>query len=271
MPTTIINGVKINYHLSGEGPAIILLHGFTGSHQDWAFQIPVLSRKYRVVAMDHRGQGKSEAPSSPDDYSVSIFAQDVYSLLQHLGISKACLVGHSMGGFMALEFVLEHPEMVTALVLVDTSSGEWERDPGYEQMRAKLKELALTEGMEAAFEFNAAHNAMVRDRFEKHPELREVSRQRMLQTPVNGYIYAGDAIWSWKPVTHRLSQIRVPALIVVGEEDTPFLKASQIMKESIADAELVIIPGTTHTPHEEAAEAFNDTLMSFLDGLNLSA
>ena len=93
----------------------------------------------------------------------------------------------------------------------------------------------------------------------------------MLQTPVNGYIYGWDAIWSWKPVTHRLSEIKVPALIVVGEEDIPFLKASQIMKESIADADLFVIPGATHSPHEEAAEAFNDVLMSFLDRLNLSA
>jgi len=271
MPTAVINGVKINYQLSGEGPPIILLHGFTGSHQDWAFQLPVLSKKYRVVAMDHRGHGKSEAPSSPDDYSVSIFTHDIYGLLQHLGISKTCVMGHSMGGFMAFEFALEHPEMVTALVLVDTSSGEWERDPEYEQIRARLRELAQTEGMEAAFEYNAAHNAMMRERFEQHPELREVSRQRMLQTSVNGYIYAGDAIWSWKPVTPRLSEIKVPTLIVVGEEDTPFLKASQTMKESIANAEMVIIPGATHSPHEEATDAFNEVLMSFLGRLNLSA
>ena len=125
--------------------------------------------------------------------------------------------------------------------------------------------------MEAAFEYNAAHNPMVLDRFEKHPELREVSRQRMLQTSVDGYVYGWDAIWNWKPVTHRLSEIMVPTLIVVGEEDTPFLKASQMMKESIAGAELVIIPGATHSPHEEAADAFNDTLMRFLDRLNLSA
>ena len=270
MPTAVINGVKINYHLSGEGPAIILLHGFTGSHQDWAFQIPVLSKKHRVVAMEHRGQGKSEAPSSPDDYSVSIFAQDVYGLLQHLGISKTCLVGHSMGGFMALEFALEHPEMVTALVLVDTSS-QMEQVPEYAKLKAEANRLARTEGMEAAFEYNAAHNAMMRERFEKHPELREVARQKMLQTSVNGYIYGWDAIWNWKPVTHRLSEIKVPTLIVVGEEDILFIEAAQIMRELIADAEVVIIPGATHSPHEEAAEAFNDVLMSFLDRLNLSA
>ena len=271
MPTAVINRVKINYQLSGEGLPIILLHGFTGSHQDWALQIPVLSKKYRVMAMDHRGHGKSEPPSSPDDYSINIFARDVYGLLQHLGISKTCVMGHSMGGFMALELALEHPEMVTALVLVDTSSGEWEQDPEFEQIMAKVKELARTEGMEAAFEYNAAHNAMVRERFEKHPELREVSRQRMLQTSVNGYIYTWDAIWSLKPVTHRLSEIQVPALIIVGEEDAPFLKASHIMKESIADAEMVNIPGATHSPHEEAADAFNEVVVSFLDRLNLSA
>ena len=166
---------------------------------------------------------------------------------------------------MALQLALDHPAAVSALVLVDTSSGEFERVPGYEELRAKLDELARTQGMEAALEYNAEHNAWVRERFEKHPELREISRQKMLQTSVDGYVYCAGAIANWQPVTGRLSEIRVPTLIFLGEEDTPFVRPSQIMKEAIGGARLVVIPGAGHSPHEEAPEAFNRALVEFLD------
>ncbi len=271
MPSAMINGVQIYYEVSGEGPAIILLHGYTGSHQDWAAQIPLLSKKYRVVAMDHRGHGKSAAPSSASDYSVKIMAEDAYSLLRHLGIDRSCIVGHSMGGFMALELVLKYPDMVGALVLVDTSSGEFERVPGYAELRAKLDELAQTEGMEAAFEYNAAHNPMTKEQFERHPERREIVRQKMLHTSVAGYIHVANSFSQWEPLTPRLSEIGVPTLIVVGDEDSPFLKPSKVMEESIARSRLVIIPGSGHSPHEEVAEVFNDILLSFVDGLELAS
>lgn len=269
MPLATINGVKMHYQVWGEGPAILLLHGYTGSHQDWLFQIPLLSEAHQVVAMDQRGHGRSEAPSSAEAYSIEVFAQDARGLLQHLGIGKCCLTGHSMGGFAALEFALEHPDMVTALVLVDTSSGEFERVPGYAELRARLDELARNEGLEAAFEHNATHNLMIRERFERHPELREIARQRMLQTSVDGYVYTGGAISSWKPVTHRLREIKAPTLVVVGEEDTPFMRASQIMKESIPHSQLLIIPGAGHSPHEETPTLFNEALLNFLSGLEL--
>ena len=166
MPTATVNGVRLFYEDVGEGPAIILLHGFTGSHKDWAAQIPILAEKYRVIAIDQRGHGQSTAPSSASDYSVRIMAEDARGLLRHLGIDRSCIMGHSMGGFMAFELVLAYPEMVSALVLVDTSSGEFERAPGYAELRARLDELARTEGMEAAFEYNAANNPMTRAHFE---------------------------------------------------------------------------------------------------------
>ena len=217
------------------------------------------------MALDYRGHGKSEAPPTASDYSLEILVQDVYGLLRHLGIARSCIVGHSMGGFIALELALRYPDLVGTLVLVDTSSGEFERVPGFAELRAKLDE-----GMEAAFEYNATHNPMTRQQFERHPELREISRQKMLRTSVDGYLFTWRAIAQWRTVTDRISEIKVPTLIVVGEEDTPFHRASQIMKESIANSKLVMIPGVGHSPHEEAAEAFNEVLVNFLDGLHPS-
>jgi len=149
---------------------------------------------YKVVALDLRGHGKSAAPSREEEYSVQIFTDDVFALLRMLNIKQCCLVGHSLGGFIALEFALEHPGTLAALVLVDTSSGEFARDPNYAELRQRLDELARSQGMEAAFEYDAANNPQRVERFQKHPELREITRQKMLMTSVDGFIHAAKAI-----------------------------------------------------------------------------
>ncbi len=267
MPIANINGVNLNYEVAGQGEAVVFLHGYTGSTQDWANQTPVLSPKYRVVALDHRGHGKSAAPSREEEYSVQIFTGDVFGLLRMLNIKKCCLVGHSLGGFIALQFALEHQDMLAALVLVDTSSGQFARDPNYAQLRQKLDELARSQGMEAAFEYDAANNPMRIERFQRHPELREVSRRKVLMTSVDGYIYASRAIGKWKPVTSRLSEIKVPALIYWGDEDLPFTEATKTLKEGIADSGLVTAKGVGHSPHEEAPDVFNEALLKFLDSI----
>jgi len=267
MPIGNINGVNLNYEITGQGKAVALLHGYTGSAQDWANQIAVLSPNYMVIAPDHRGHGKSAAPSREEDYSVKILSDDIYSLLNSLNVRKCCLVGHSLGGFTALQFAVEHQDMLTGLVLVDTSSGQFARDPNYAQLRQKLDELARTKGMEAAFEYDAANNPMRIERFQKHPELREISRQRVMQTSVDGYIYMSRAIGKWEPLTSRLSEIRVPTLIFWGNEDTPFAEPSKVMKEGIPNSEMVTVEGAGHSPQEEAPEVFNEALLKFLSKL----
>ena len=268
MPIANINGMNLNYEIVGQGKAIVFLHGYTGSAQDWANQMLVLSPKYKVVALDQRGHGKSAASLREEEYSMPIFADDVFHLLRMLNIGKCCLVGHSLGGFIALEFALEHPDMLAALVLVDTSSGEFERDPDYAELRQKLDELAHSQGMEAAFEYDAANNSQRIERFQKHPELREVTRQKMLMTSVDGYIYAWKAIAKRKSVTSRLSEVKVPTLIYWGEEDLPFANTSKTLKEGVSDSELVMVKGVGHSPHEEAPDVFNDILLKFLDRIN---
>jgi 3-oxoadipate enol-lactonase len=264
MPVASINGVDLYYEITGQGEPVVLLHGYTGSSQDWAYQVAALSPHYRVITPDHRGHGRSAAPAKEDDYSVKILSDDVYSLLKLLNVRKCCLAGHSLGGFTALQFAVEHQDMLAGLVLVDTSSGQFARDPSYAQLRQKLDELARTQGMEAAFEYDAANNPMRIERFQKHPELREISRQRVMQTSVDGYIYMSRAIGNWAPLTPRLSEIKVPTIIFWGDEDTPFTEPSKIMKDGIPDSELVTVHGSGHSPHEEASEVFNEALLNFL-------
>jgi pimeloyl-ACP methyl ester carboxylesterase len=96
---------------------------------NWAYQIPEFAKSYRVLAYDHRGHGFSEKPTSPDAYSIKILSEDLFELLNHLGIENCFLVGHSMGGMVAMQFMMDHPENVRALVLVDTAAGQinWEQ------------------------------------------------------------------------------------------------------------------------------------------------
>ncbi len=265
MPIANINGVNLNYETAGQGEAVVFLHGMTGSTQDWANQFSVLSPKYRCVALDQRGHGKSAAPSREEEYSIQIFADDVLGLLKLLDIKKCCLAGHSVGGFTTLQFTLEHPDMLAALVLVDTSSGQFAMDPSFAQLRQKQDELARSQGMEAAFEFSIANNPMMIERLQRHPELKEVTRRKMLMTSVDGSIYGMSAIGEWEAVTPRLSEIKVPALIYLGDEDLGFTEAVQVLKEGIADSELVTVRGAGHNPHEEAPDVFNKALLKFLD------
>jgi pimeloyl-ACP methyl ester carboxylesterase len=270
MPRVKVNDIWLNYEEAGRGEALVFLHGYTGSTQDWVNQFQAFSGRYRTMAVDCRGHGLSEAPAAEEAYSIRIFSEDVFALLQVLGVRRCCLIGHSMGGFQALEFFLNHGELLRGLVLVDTSSGEWEVMPGAEELRAKLDELARGQGLEAAFEYDAAHNPVRIQRFKAHPELKEITRQKVLNTSVDGYVYVARTFRRWGPVTERLPEIHVPVLIVRGEEDAGFVKACDIMKERIPGSELVVVPGSGHNPHEEKPEIFNEAMESFLAGIRWS-
>ncbi|MFC1864397.1 alpha/beta fold hydrolase [Chloroflexota bacterium] len=268
MPIANINGVNLNYDSVGQGEAIVLIHGYTGSSQDWTSQIKVLSPKYKVIALDIRGHGKSAAPPREDEYSIEIFVNDTFSLLQMLNIKKCCLVGHSLGGFIALQFALEHQDMLAALVLVGTSGGQITRAPNYDELRQKLSELARSQGMEAAFEYDAANNPMRVERFQKHPELREITRQKMLATSVDGYVYIANAMGKREPVTSRLPEIKVPTVIYWGDEDLAMADSVQTLKDGIAGSELITVHEVGHSPHEESPDLFNNILLEFLGRIN---
>ncbi len=259
-----VNGVDIYYEQRGEGEALVFLHGFTGSGKDWENQINLVSGSYRTIALDHRGHGGSEAPALSEEYSIKVFSEDVYALLTELGIEVCCLVGHSMGGFMSLQFVLDHPEMVKGLVLVDTSSGDWDSAPGYEEFKAKLNDLARNEGLAAAFAFDVANNPVKIEKFKRHPEMEEISRNKVLNTSVEGYIHVGNCFGKWPSVTDRLGEINVPTTVFYGDEDVGFIRSSQILKDGIAGAKLIVVPGAGHNPHEEAPDVFNRDFLSFL-------
>ena len=267
MPFFKNQNIGLYYEEAGSGRAIVFLHGLTGSSRDWTSQMNLIEKDCRGLALDFRGHGRSDAPDAEEAYSIYKFSDDVHALLRHLDITGCCLVGHSMGGFTALQLTLDHPDLVRGLVLVDTSSGEWDTDPGYPSLRKKLDELALTEGLEAAFEYDAEHNPIRIERYRQSPAWRVIAKQKALGTSIAGYVYVPRSFSKWQPITNRLGEIGVPTLIFRGEYDTPFVRACNILKDSIPSAQLVVVPGSGHNPHEENPDFFNGYFKTFLSQL----
>jgi pimeloyl-ACP methyl ester carboxylesterase len=169
-----------------------------------------------------------------------------------------------MGGFTALQFAMENPEMLWGLVLVDTSSGEWDTVPGYAELRTKMDELARTKGLDAAFDYDAKNNPARMERFKKQPEQEEIARRKTLNTAVDAYVYVPRSFGKWQPVTGRLGEIKIPSIIFRGEHDAGFVRPCDILKSSIPGSTLVVVPGAYHNPHEESPEFFNDHFKAFL-------
>src|SRR5580693_1022702 len=118
MPTARVNGIEVYYEQAGEGPPVLLLHGLGSSTRDWEYQTPELARAYRVIAVDVRGHGRSSRPPGP--YSVSQFAEDAVALLRSLDAAPAHVIGLSMGGMIAFQMAVDHPEAVRSLAIINS-------------------------------------------------------------------------------------------------------------------------------------------------------
>ncbi|MFX1573367.1 MAG: alpha/beta fold hydrolase [Promethearchaeota archaeon] len=116
-----VNGVNICYDISGEGEPLVLIHGFGDRKEHWRAQIGNLSRHFKVIRMDNRGAGKSDRPDGV--YSVEVYANDIFGLINHLNIEKSHIIGHSLGGMIVQNYALKYPERINKIVLINTIAG----------------------------------------------------------------------------------------------------------------------------------------------------
>lgn len=249
-----INGIEIDYEVGGQGPALLLSHGYSATGHMWAPQRPALERAWRLVTWDMRGHGATESPADPAAYSERLTVEDMRGLLEHLGVRRAVIGGLSLGGYMSLAFHLRHPEMVRALVICDSG-------PGYrnDDARAQWNARARTRAADLEARGLAALEGGSR-------EMREaMARHRSAQ----GLAHAARGMLAQEgaAVIDSLPGVRVPTLIVVGDRDTPFLPPSEYMAKKIPGARLVTIPDAGHASNIDQPDAFNRALLEFLDGL----
>ncbi len=262
MPMTPAHeSVSINYEVHGDGPPLILISGTGHDLHFWAGQVPFFSEKFRTIVFDNRGVGKSSVPEP--GYSLADMADDTARVLDAAGIDKAHVMGFSMGGHIAQELTINHPDRVLTLGIHHSWTRNGARLRKFQETRRYLAEhdqrVALAELSMLALHASAYYDA--------HVEEMEEHRQFLLKaSPVNaGWIgqlegcIAGDTY-------DRLPQISVPTLITCSDLDliaSPHL--SEEIHSRIPGSELKILKGTGHVALMEAPEMFADVCLEFLD------
>jgi pimeloyl-ACP methyl ester carboxylesterase len=268
MPITLVNGVRLYYELHGDGgEPLVFVHGYTGDHTDWEYQIPDFSRDYQVLVMDLRGHGRSEAPKDRDVYTIEAMAADVEALVDKLGLARYHLVGHSMGGGVVEEMALHNPERLLSLTLEDT--GPILTVPGNTQMEEfnlKAIEIAETEGMAAIVAQRKEVSLSRAFSLPVPPDLEQKANQRLAQMSVDGFIGATLTGGRWKGIIDRASGILAPTLIIYGALDVqPIVLASQWLSQLIAQTQVVEIPDAGHSPQWEQPDLYNRALRRHLE------
>ncbi|HEY5908237.1 MAG TPA: alpha/beta fold hydrolase [Vicinamibacteria bacterium] len=258
-----IAGGEIAYDATGEGPAVLLLHGFPLGLWTWDAQAEALKARYRVVRFDDRGFGASPPGDGP--LTMERIADDAAGLLDHLGIERACVAGCSMGGYAAFAMVRRHPDRLRGLVLQDTRAGADGEEA--RKNRAILAEKTLREGSGAALD--AFLPKLLGDTTKtQRPAVVQNLREKILATSPRGIANALYGLGARADSTSSLREVRVPTLVVCGAEDTITPVAeSEAMHRAIAGSRLEVIPQAGHLANLEDPQAYNALLAGFLDQL----
>jgi len=255
---TTINGIEINYEIEGSGPWLTMSHSLACDLHMWDPQMPVL-KKFKVLRFDTRGHGQSGAPAG--DYTLEQMAGDVKGLLDSLQIRQTHWAGLSMGGMIGQAFALKYPGIFQSIVLADTTS---RRPPDAEKMWGDRVRIAREKGMDALVEGTLARWFTDPYRAARKDVMERVGNG-IRRTPVAGYAGCCAAI-AKVDYLDRLKEIKVPALVIVGEQDhgTP-PEAARAIHQALPGSELKIIASAAHLSNIEQAETFNEAMLGFLN------
>ena len=261
MPTIHVNDTGIHYELSGEGEPLLFIHGLGSSIQDWESQIPYFTERYRVVALDLRGHGKSDKPPGP--YSSKLFADDIAALMKSIGLGPAHVVGLSLGGFIACQLAVDRGELVRTLVVVN-SVPDLPRETLRDRFRIRstilLRQLIVRFfGMRALGRF-LSKKLFPRDDQE---ELRQTVIARWAENDKHAYLSSLATVPTWN-LEHRLNSITCPTCLISGEHDFFPLELKEAYAQKMPDARLVVIPNSGHCTPLDEPERFNEAVMRFL-------
>ncbi len=262
-----VNGVFLNGEMAGSAPPVLAIHGFTGNSSTWGKLVQAAQGKYTFVTVDVLGHGKSDCPDDPDRYRMERCIEDLTSVLDHFKIERACFLGYSMGGRIALSAAAAIPERCAALILEGASPGIASADERAQRVKSdnELASFAEREGIERFV-----------DRWEKVPlfasqaqlpaEVRQAIRTQRLQSSPKGIANSlrGMGTGMQPPVHDRLPRLSMPVLCVAGELDTRYKAMAEEMYRVLPNGRLDIIPGAGHNTHLEKPELFNHAVMEFL-------
>ncbi len=259
MPRISIRGIEIHYQESGNGFPFVMVHGLNGDLTGWALIMPEFAKHYRTIALDVRGHGGTSKPDQP--YSIQGFSEDLYEFLRKLEIPQAHIFGLSMGGAIAQQFALDHPEMIRSLTLVSTFSYI---DDHARKAFNRLKG-SLAEGGYPAFFDEVVRLAFTPEYIAANPgPIAELKQKRIAINSPTAIGRATDACLALN-LKKQISKIAIPTLVVSGRKDafTPLHLAEQIHR-SIRGSEWKILEGVGHALYIEKAPDLAEAVLEFL-------
>ncbi|MGE3067562.1 MAG: alpha/beta fold hydrolase [Hyphomicrobiaceae bacterium] len=255
-----INGISLNYDVSGaaSGAPVVLHHPLATRLGFWDELTAALAPRYRVIRFDARGHGRSDAPATPYDFPM--LCADVTGLMDHLGIARAAFVGLSMGGMVGQYLGVLHPDRVSSLVLVSTTSRiPPEMRPMWSDRVGVVRKGGMASQVGPAMDrwITAANRAA-------RPDLVARLSAMIADTPPDGYIGWCHAIGGLD-VTEQLKTITTPTRVIVGAEDPSMPPAvAQVIHETINGSELVVMPAVSHQLALEDPASFHGHVLEFL-------
>lgn len=265
MPEVQANGVTLYYESNGEGYPLIWAHEFGGDYRSWEPQVRFFSRRYRVITYNARGYPPSEVPTDEAVYTQDNAIDDLKCLMDALGISEAHIAGLSMGGTLALNFGIKYPHMAKSLVV--SSAGTGSNDPeAFRQTVSAFASRMQEGGMEAMRDY-AKGPARVQLMRKDPKGWQEFSDQLAEHSPVGSALTFRGVQGGRPPVfalEEQMKALRVPTLIMLGDEDDACIEPSIFMKRCIPGSGLVMLPQSGHPINLEEPDLFNRSVLDFL-------
>ncbi|HEY3143913.1 MAG TPA: alpha/beta fold hydrolase [Acidimicrobiales bacterium] len=261
-----VNGTRLNVIEEGAGQPVLFLHGLGGSWREWQPQIDGLSDDYRCIAVEHRGHGRSERTHGR--YSIDLFADDAAALCSVLEVSRAHVVGLSMGGMIAQSLALRYPQLVASLVLIDTAARPEEPyREGLEAIAQFVRDQGYADTQQPGG--TAAGVAWSPTTVLQRPEVVKDNLRESLSTDPDVYARACVAVANFD-VADRLGEITAPTLVLWGNHDVLVPRSySEVLRTGIARSELVIVPDAGHLCTLEQPALVNKVLRDFFERASL--
>ena len=271
--TLRLNGVDLAWSERGSGPdgtpTFVLVHGFTGAAHDFALEVDALAVQRRVVTLDQRGHGHSTKVGALDGYTIDQLVSDLVAFLEAVGGGPVDLLGHSMGGRVALGTVLRRPDLVSSLILMDTSA--WSFMPPDEALRNMVRtfitEFDPARGMPATLSLGGPEDVLIQAavpaKWQKEKESIFVGMDAYAVKAL-GMALMADVADAETSLRADLPSITCPTTVIVGQHDHPLVDQAPDLAAEVADGRLTVIEGAYHSPQLTHPDAWSAAVEAHL-------
>jgi pimeloyl-ACP methyl ester carboxylesterase len=265
VPKARIGALDLYYESSGDGLPVVFCHEFASDYRGWDPQVRAFSRLYRCITYSHRGFPPSSVPTHPEAYTQDLLIEDLRGLLDNLGLGQAYLVGFSMGGSVVLNFALRYPELCRAIVVVGAGAGTTNRER-FERDVQQIADLLRTQGIRAFADMYAVGPSRVAFK-RKDPHGWQVFHDMLAEHDPEGQALTVLGVQGKRPTLYsledQLPSLKVPTLIVIGDEDEACVDPAVFLRRKIPTSGLLVVPQTGHAVNLEEPTLFNQAVLDF--------